>query len=829
MSLIGGTRSRFRAAIGFALLLAIIAAASPVHTAGAFDGCIDYGTYLHWVGGIEGESGGASVAVAVTGSLACVLDGTRLYLIDVTQPAAPQEVSQIDLPGYPGGVAILGDFAYVASDSAGLVIVNVHDRAVPSITAALATGDHAYSVALSGSNAYVAGTGNVGGELHVIDVSNPSAPRSIGNLTTPGEDLFVAVAGTHAYVAAGEAGLRVIDISRPASPTLVGTVDTPGTAVGVAAVGDRAYVADQDKGLQIVDVSRPASPTIVNSMTLPGQANAVALSGTDVLVACGSPDLVDIDISEPAFPKIGGVTGTIGVAWGIAVSGHYAFLAAGDRRLQIVEIANPHTPDPIGTTALPTHVTDLTVVGNYVYQATGGPVVQIVNAQQMRNPGVIGSFAVPGNAMTITSAANRLFIGVENKGIVVADVTTPTAPTILGSTNGPPHPRAVAISGNTVLVAALDGGLHLIDVSNPSSPSDAAAVPTPSQAFGVAVAGDRYACVTDFIAGLIVVDFLNPHLPTIAGTYDTGVAIGVAASDSTAFVTDNSGMQVIDISTPTAPTFVGRLEIYDHNLKRIALAGPIAYLTGEDQGLQVIDVRKPALPRLIGSAILTRAGALQPTDGGIFVGSYDSRLWIMPPQCALTPVLLTDLSAEQAGDGVRIRWRSGGDILFDGFRIERATSQEEAADAWAPLNAEDPVPGRGPYEYIDRSAMPGQIYSYRVVGLISGAEGIVYGPVRIAFTGRTALALLPPSPNPARGAGASLRFDLPRDGDVRLRICDAGGRRVRALAYDAMRAGRHGIVWDGRDDAGRRVASGIYWIRLTSGGTSTAARLAVIH
>lgn len=73
------------------------------------------------------------------------------------------------------------------------------------------------------------------------------------------------------------------------------------------------------------------------------------------------------------------------------------------------------------------------------------------------------------------------------------------------------------------------------------------------------------------------------------------------------------------------------------------------------------------------------------------------------------------------------------------------------------------------------------------------------------------LALLPAYPNPTR-EGALLRFIWGKTppGPVSLRIYDARGRLVRTLIDEPYYGGGETIVWDGRSDAGTRVAAGIY-------------------
>ena len=64
----------------------------------------------------------------------------------------------------------------------------------------------------------------------MINVANPAAPAEVGFYDTPGYAYGVAVAGSYAYVADGDAGLRVINVANPAAPVEVGFYDTPGYA-----------------------------------------------------------------------------------------------------------------------------------------------------------------------------------------------------------------------------------------------------------------------------------------------------------------------------------------------------------------------------------------------------------------------------------------------------------------------------------------------------------------------------------------------------------------------------------------------------------------------
>ena len=90
------------------------------------------------------------------------------------------------------------------------------------------------------------------------------------------------------------------------------------------------------------------------------------------------------------------------------------------------------------------------------------------------------------------------------------------------------------------------------------------------------------------------------------------------------------------------------------------------------------------------------------------------------------------------------------------------------------------------------------------------------------------LRLLANVPNPFNPKTA-VRFSLAADGAVLLEILDPEGRRVRRLvAGAALRAGEHSVSWDGRNDAGELVASGIYFTRLVAGGRVRTGKMTLL-
>jgi hypothetical protein len=102
-------------------------------------------------------------------------------------------------------------------------------------------------------------------------------------------------------------------------------------------------------------------------------------------------------------------------------------------------------------------------------------------------------------------------------------------------------------------------------------------------------------------------------------------------------------------------------------------------------------------------------------------------------------------------------------------------------------------------------------------GFWPGAEADIYtaAPDETPVAGPS-FALHPATPNPFNPRTA-VAFDLPRGSHVELRVHDLRGRVVRVLESGVLERGRHVRHWNGRDDTGRMVASGVYIFTIDAG------------
>jgi hypothetical protein len=188
-----------------------------------------------------------------------------------------------------------------------------------------------------------------------------------------------------------------------------------------------------------------------------------------------------------------------------------------------------------------------------------------------------------------------------------------------------------------------------------------------------------------------------------------------------------------------------------------------------------------------------------------------------------------------------------GDPIGDGLTLSLEPSGPNAQttpDAIGPGTGADVVftydgtgSWRGGIKWTDGNA--------QVLYLSFGLEGVLQSMIRDEVMSRTldwfgiepvtgiadpapvapvTLALAQNTPNPFRPT-TTIGYRLDAAGPVSLRVFDVHGRVVRELVSGVQHAALHEVSWDGRDDGGRMVASGIYFYRLETGSTVETRRM----
>jgi hypothetical protein len=209
-------------------------------------------------------------------------------------------VTTVDLPSNAHDVALAGTFAYVAT-ATGLTVLDLANPQAPTRRGSVTAGK-CQNVEISGSLAFLACTTT----LKVVNIANPDAPRVIGTRTLS-YAWDVAVQGTVVYVSSFAGELYVVDVSAPTAPRVVKTIGlmawrSPGPdaenlarlnahvtngnakATGVSVAGNRLFTVDWAYGrLYAYDISVPADPVFAGTHYVPYVLKAVPDPVRDVV------------------------------------------------------------------------------------------------------------------------------------------------------------------------------------------------------------------------------------------------------------------------------------------------------------------------------------------------------------------------------------------------------------------------------------------------------------------------------------------------------------------------------------------------------------------
>jgi len=193
---------------------------------------------------------------------------------------------------------------------------------------------------------------------------------------------------------------------------------------------------------------------------------------------------------------------------------------------------------------------------------------------------------------------------------------------------------------------------------------------TPSYPAGVAAAGE-YVYVAAGQSGLRVVDVSTPTAPWQAGIVNTpGGASDVSVAGGYAYVADEqSGLRVIDISTPTAPVEVGHLDTPNWAVE-VAVAGGYAYVADTSR-LRVIDVSTPAAPWEAGSLYIGTTYGVAVAGEYVYVAAFLGGLRVIDVSTPAAPLEVGFVDTPGFAQGVAL---AGGGYAYvadylEGLRV----------------------------------------------------------------------------------------------------------------------------------------------------------------
>jgi hypothetical protein len=405
--------------------------------------------------------------------------------------------------------------------------------------------------------------------------------------------------------------------------------------------------SDGDGANDLQEVLLGFSPTDPNN-TPPSNATLVSIIVTpnpinlDINTVFGQ-DLVQLRVTgvrndSSTFDLTGSPTLSYeSLDQGIAVvdgSGNVAGVAAGTTTIRVTTgnvfaevpaVVTSFTPNTVAEIAIPGYANNVDVSGNHAYIAAGSAGLVIVDVTNTDDPQILTAFDTPGNANDVRVVGGRAYVADGSSGLQIIDVSTPASPVLLGSLDTPGDANDLVVRDTRVYLADGPAGVRIIDVSNPAAPGTLGSVNTSGSARGVDVSED-WVVVADETS-VQIINATTPTAPVVTSSVTDmfGMVLDVEVRNRLAYVAvfNQGGLNLVDFSTPAAPRLIAN--VFGFSLKDIALTDRL--VVGADglfpNFLPIMDIGDPANPFFnavlnVQSSQVLRGTGLAVTDRHIF-------------------------------------------------------------------------------------------------------------------------------------------------------------------------------------------------------------------
>jgi hypothetical protein len=305
----------------------------------------------------------------------------------------------------------------------------------------------------------------------------------------------------------------------------------------------------------------------------------------------------------------------------------------------------------------------------------------------------------------------------------------------------------------------------------------------------------------------------SEDVPTAAVTADGTIPVAVSAPEDAVFPTIQYGANVL---TPV------RVDPSASSSRQSVITNYVVWRIDDGVPVQVANVVASQFHMY--GAVVPTLGDEEDATYVVSAHTADPLVnWKSLPQRGfsvdnLVPTAPANLTATPTAPDIQLSWDESPDADFNYFSIRRGDQSG--------FDADDPateVATTTDHQYVDSDPGAGTWY-YKVVAYdFNGNRGDFSDEVNAAVTGIDDASVLPKEfalrqnyPNPFNPE-TKISFDLPNRVDVTLTIYNMLGQKVKTLVNEARPAGTYTILWDGSNNQGVKVASGIYVYTIRAG------------
>jgi len=710
-------------------------------------------------------------------------------------------------------VVTLGRTAYVAVEDLGFVVVDWSNPANPVAGVEVSLTNGTRSLDLGNAALYVL---DGLGHLEVFDLTDPLMPLALGQVPGIAEANDIRVHGDHAYVVLVSGGVQVVDLADPLAPMAGAQVALENGNQAMAVDGDRAYVVgighlDGDFGVvHGLDLIDPVLPVPISYFGTSETGHP--FSQDKYLDVCASESGLFIVHQHSWWDEEANEGG-----W--------------STKLRRFDIHENGSVDPVEVVATGLESMAGFAGHNYVVAASREGfhdhlTVIATNGSLENQP--IYDLPLEGEPNSVTWVDDYLLIACNEAGLAILsgpmlspDYSEPLVPTV---PYDEVHGEWATLSGDRMAVfthTSFEGAgyiwIGVYDLVD-GEPQQAGLFAGQSQ-FGflmpMVFVGENHLYANGFIF------LLGENIEPI-GSFGSGMmtCLGIAHDHLVSF--QSGSLLTWDVTDPEMPIQVDDLSLDYDQIRDSCIHQDLVYLV-TDTDVEIVRVADDGslihtsslmvnyTPRKVAcnGSLLT----VSDNAGSIWIYTLASGMdWALVDQLEMGSVCGLDLGTQLYVAVCGFGWAvvdvtSGASPEVIGWICSGGGPRDVQADSDVLALVDD---SRGKV-YLARQSIPSTMVA-------------VPDQTPIQLQGTQLINIQDAWPNPANPR-ISVAFELSRAATIEAEVIDLAGRRVATLAVGPRTAGRHVLQWDGRGDAGRDEASGVYLIRVHAGSESAVRKV----
>lgn len=542
------------------------------------------------------------------GYVYAAVQDSGLAIVDARQPQALVLAATVALPPFGAtDLALVTSPATVLVTTAGggIVAFDVSNPAAPINLGSSLASTSALSVAVDDNLAFVAEFDR----LRIFDLVTFPSVTELGSivLNDVASDRVLAVADNRVYTASTFMGwggeLRVIDISEPSLPRLISRTSGAAGGYGIAVDPVAGIVVSASRDLLVTSVADPAVPALVGVYETSARVEDVTVDDGLVLAAAGAGGAHLVDLTDPTVPAALAVVATAGAARELTWDGDTLLVTTdgGERRLltagdqgplvELARLAHPEGATWSHAVAANGILYDASVVVTLDDDGETRHVrIRTTDITDPTNPAPLGTLDVSGSDSGLALTADLLLVATGDT-VHVIDVADPASPTELG--HHATDAYEVEAAGHSLALAyGYARRLEVIDIADPANPVGLADLEFSGRLVDVTAGPGHlaYAVHSDGSGGhfLTIVDLQDPTAPAARAVLPLAAApAAIAALDAgrVAVALLPRELAIVDTSLPARPAVIaisqapGVIRDLAFNGELLAVAGDAAGVT----------------------------------------------------------------------------------------------------------------------------------------------------------------------------------------------------------------------------------------------------------